>query len=686
MRRIFRLAGREPRVDEEIREELESHLAFKVDALIQTGMSREEADAEARRQLGSMPDTVRRTRVEAVGHRRRRRLGEWWAAWMLDLRLVLRSLRRAPGYTVAASAILALGIGATLAVVAIADRLLMTPLPFPAPDRVVVLFEGHQAGGIRLPSYPTVQDWETQADGLERIAYVPGTQLIWRRAEGAESILVAFPTPAFFEATGTPPLLGRVLTREDDATAARVAVLGYDFWRRELGGDRNVIGTTLTLAEGAVTVVGVMPAGFQLPSWAQIYLPFRTLPAADQAAVAYRGNHADGLVVGRLAAGATAARTEASLGVVAQRLAEAYPAEQEGWTRVTLIPIRDFLYDPLAYTGRGVPNPVGTVLLFGGGVALVLLIACANVAGLAMVRAQAVERELAVRSALGASRGSLIRLRLLESGVVALFGAGLGLALARVLLAALQRAAPNLLPRLGEVQVEPRLGLAAVVLAMAAALLSGLIPALRATSGPVAELVKSGRGASPARRTRAQRMLVVGQVGLAVTLLVGAAILTRSMIRAAATPIGFDPTGLVSLTIQPDQTRYPSAASVVELYRRVLGEVQRTPGVASAALVNHTPISRAAMPTRVLIDGATERPDQPAPQALFRLVSPEYFATMGIPILRGRGFSDADLAGPNDGLIINEALARRHFPDGDPLGRRITVFRSARWLPDVGTP
>lgn len=687
MRSIFRLAGREPRVDDEIREELESHLAFKIDALMQSGMSREDAESEARRQLGSMTDAVRQTRAQAVAHRRRRRVGEWWASWVLDLRLVLRSLRRAPGYTAAASAILALGIGATLAVVAIADRLLFTPLPFPNADRIVVMFEGHQTGGgLRLPSYPTVQDWEAQATDFERIAYVPGTQVIWRRTEAAEAILVAFPTAGFFEALGTAPLLGRVLTRDDDAGGSRVAVLGYDFWRRYFGSDRGVIGATLTLADGPVTVVGVMPPGFQLPYWAQIYLPFRTLPAAEQAVVAYRGNHADGLVIGRMAPGAMLPQAQASLGGVAQRLAEAYPVEQEGWTRAALIPIRDFLYDPVGYTGRGVPNPVRTVLLFGSGVALVLLIACANVAGLAMVRAQAVERELAVRAALGARRGSLIRLRLLESGVVALFGAVLGLLLADVLLRVLQRAAPDLLPRLEEVRIEPRLALAAVALAATAALLSGLIPALRATRGPVADLVKAGRSGSAGRHTRAQQALVVAQVGLAVTLLVGAAVLTRSLIRVANAPIGFEPDGLIGLAVHPDRTRYPTPEATLELYRRVLDEVQRTPGVAAAALVNHAPISRSGIATRLVVDGHAEQPGAPAPQAAFRLISPEYFETMRIPILRGRGFTDADLAGPNDGLIINAALARRHFQGADPLGRRITVFRAARWLPDVGSP
>jgi len=684
MRRIFRLAGREPGVDDEVRDELESHLAHKVDALIQSGMSREDAESEARRQLGSMAETHRRTRAEAVAHRRRSRLSERWAAWMLDLRLVLRGLRRAPGYTMAASMILALGIGATLAVVAIADRLLLTPLPFADPDRVMVMFESHRAGGIRLPSYPTVQDWEAQAEGFDRIAYVPGTQMIWRRSEAAEAILVAFPTSAFFEALGTPPLLGRVLTREDDLAAARVAVLGYDFWRRYFGSDRSAIGATLSLVDGPVTIVGVMPPGFQLPSWAQIYLPFRALPAADQAAVAYRGNHADGLVVGRIAAGATRAGAEAALGVVASRLAEAHPVEQQGWTRVALIPVRDFLYDPLAYGNRGVPSPVRTVLLFGSGVALVLLIACANVAGLAMVRAQAVERELAVRAALGASRGSLIRLRLLESSVVALLGSALGLLLAGTMLRALQRAVPNLLPRLEEVRVEPRLGLAAVALAGVAALLSGLLPALRATRGPVAELVRSGRGSGG--RTRAQQALVVGQVGLAVTLLVGAAVLTRSLIQVANTPIGFNPDRLLALSLYPDQARYPGPDATLALYRRVLDEVQRTPGVTAAALINHAPIGRAGIVTRLVVDGEAEQPGVSPPQAAFRLISPEYFATMGIPILRGRGYSDADLAGPNDGLIINDALARRHFGGTDPLGRRITVFRSARWLPDAGTP
>lgn len=606
----------------------------------------------------------------------------------MDWRLALRALRRAPGFTATASIILAIGIGASLAVLALADRLLFRPLPFPDADRVVLLLETTKAGQFRLPSFPTVRDWRAQGTVFGAIAYVPGTGVPWRGPEGVETITTAFPSAEFFPLMGTPALLGRTLTAADEVTGDRVAVLSHALWRRRFAGDPRVLGTTISLGEGPTTIVGVLPAGFRYPEWADMYLPLRLLPAPQQAAIALRGNHVDSRVIGRLEPGVSVDRAQAAMAVVADRLAREYPVEQGDWTSVALVPIREVLYNPRNFGASGLASPVKTVLLFAGAVGLVFLIGCANVAGLTLVRGVGRERELAIRSAIGAGRGDLIRQLLTESAVLAGLGGILGIALATGLLRLLKHSAPTLLPRLAEVELDPRLAMVTVGLAALAALGSGLVPALRATPRSLAQLVKDGgsQGTSSRSRTAMQRGLVTLQLGLAMTLLVGAAVLVHSFVRAIDTAVGFDPEGLIAVTANPPDRSGRTPERAVAQYRDLQAALARLPGVQSVAITNHIPLTGASYPTRLVIEGYTPPSASGEPSANFRLVSPEYFATMRIPVTRGRVFTESDLAAPNDGLVVNESLARRYWPGQDPVGRRLTVFKSARWLPDFGEP
>lgn len=687
MRRLFRLVGREPSAAEDVRAEMDAHLALKIDALVREGWDPAAAEAEARRRFGTRAPLERATAVAAAATRRRQRWTAGLDLWSSDFRQALRSLRRAPGFTVTAVLILALGIGASLAVLAVAERLLVAPLPFADPDRLVVLFEGMPNGNIRPVSYPTLRDWEAESPGIESMAYVPGTTVGWRRESGTETILSAFPTPNFFATLGARPQLGRTLTPADDAEGHRAAVLTDAFWRRRLGADPGIVGQTLVLTDGVVTVVGVMGPGFRVPAWADIYVPLSSAPATLREEIARRGNHADSQVIARLAAGTSVETAAAGMKVVAGRLADTYPDDLAGWTEVGVASLRSFLLDPASFGMRGLSSPARTMLLFLGAVALVLAIACANVACLTLVRGQSRRRELGVRSALGAGRGALIRRLMMESTMVAALGAGFGVALAGGLIALLQRRVPDILPRLGEVRIDPLMIALTVGLGALAAVASGLVPALRATPRSLADLVKSGaRDTDTGGQIRVQRGLVVLQLGLAVTLAVAATLLVRSFVRVLDTPMGFTPDGLVTLTITPDHARYPTAASTIALYRHLSEEISRLPGVDGVAITNHIPGAGASYPTALVIDDNPSDDPSQRRVANFRTVSPEYFQVMGIPVVRGRVYGDADLSAPNDGLVVNQALADQYWPGQNPIGRRLTVFRSARWLPDFGTP
>ncbi len=659
---------------------------MKVDALMAAGLGREEAEVEARRQFGAPAVVARRTLAEARRRERGRRIGDRIGGWAIDLRQAVRSLLRAPGFAITACLILGLGIGSTLAMLAVADRVFFRPLPYADADRLALLFEARPDGAIRLPSYPTVLDWQAQGASFEAIAYVPGTQVGWRRDTGTETLLAAFPSAEFFGVMRAPALLGRVLTPADEAEAARVAVLTHAFWERRFGVDPAVVGTTLSLTDGPVTVVGVVGPGFRVPSWADLYLPLGAAPASLRNAIALRGNHSDSQVFGRLRPGVSMTEAAAGMGVVAERLAQAYPDEQGGWTGVRVIPLPDFLADP-SPLGAGQPSLSSrTVALLSAAVVLVLLVACANVAGLTLVRGSARERELAIRTAIGAGRGALIRRLLIESGLLALVGAALGLGLAAGLIALIEGAMPGLVPRADEIRVDPRLLGLAVILGGVAAIGSGLVPAIRATARPPSEVVGGGRATRGASRILAQRSLVVAQLGVAVTLTLGAGVLARSFVRVLDVPVGFEPRGLLAVSVHPDLGRHSTADAIVQLYRSLVEAVERVPGVEAVAVTNHVPTTGSAMLTPLVVDGREPAGPGERLSALFRLVSPNYFEVMRIPVLRGRVFAEPDLAAPNDGLVVNESLARRYWPGQDPLGRRLTVFRAARWLPDFGQP
>ncbi len=417
-RRLFRLprpAGEQARLD--VEEEIRFHLDMRARELEAQGVDPEAARAEALRAFGDLDRARRRLRDGAEVRERRARARRWVEDLAQDARYALRGLLRNPAYAAVSVLTLALGIGANTAIFSLVDGVLLRPLAYPAPERVVVLYEQDRAGGRRLASYPVFDEWRRESRSFDALAFAWGETVILKDAEGAKRLTGAYASPALFRVLGTKPLLGRTFTGSpEDASGV---VLSYQLWTQEFGGDPGVLGRSVTLGERSATVLGVMPRAFSYPDWAGLWLPLDALPPTTPV-LARRDLHVDSRIVARLAPGVDLPRARAEMNTIARRIAAADPGESALWTRVELAPLRDEVLG-------GVGDRLRILALAVG---LVLLIACANVASLSLARAGARSGELAVRRALGAGRGRLARQLLAESGVVALAGGAAGLALA----------------------------------------------------------------------------------------------------------------------------------------------------------------------------------------------------------------------------------------------------------------
>ena len=589
-----------------------------------------------------------------------------------DIRHAFRTLARAPGYTATVILTLALGIGGTTAVFSVLRSVILTPFAWAPADRVMMIAEQDSAGNPRLASFPTFQDWRAGTNAFEALAFVRGEGALLKTPEGVERLLGAFVTDEYFRVLPEPAALGRALEPSDFVSDAPSTVaISWSLWQRRFGGDRSAIGRNVTLDERSYTIVGVMPVGFAYPVWADLWTPItgilETNPVLKQ-----RGVHSDSRVVGRLRAGVDSATGVRALSAVAAHLAETYPAENGGWRSVTFQPVAAEILG-----GSG-----SQLRLLTAAAIFVLLIACVNVAALALARAGARSRELAIRTALGGGRAELLRLLAAESVVLGAAAGAIGLLIAGFAVSWLRVGGRDLLPRAAEVAVDPWAMAAAVVLSIALVVVLGLLPAFR--SGPLTVALREGKGAGagPARR-RIRALLVVGEIALALVLLTGAGLLVRSLERLQQVPTGFDEKRLLAVPIMPPSEKYESGERALQLYRDVAQAVAAVPGVRSVALTNHVPLSGASMNTPLEVEGAAARETD---EALFRVVDTAYFRTAGIPIVRGRDFTADDLSHPGDAVLVNQALAARYWPGGDALGKRITVRKSAQGRPEFGEP
>ncbi|MBV9772848.1 MAG: ABC transporter permease [Gemmatimonadetes bacterium] len=580
-----------------------------------------------------------------------------------DLRYGLRALLRSPGFAVVAILTMALGIGASTAIFGVVDAVLLRPLPFPEPERLVRIRGVGESGGEGNVSVPNFEDWRAMSRSFEEMGI--GTQWpVNLTGDSPERVGGAVVSSGFFRTLGVRPALGRTfLPGEDRVGGPRVVVLAHDLWRRRFGGDPGVLGRTLQLDGEGFTVVGVMPADFHPPFQERetaLWKPigFRmTAGSADERSSAYFQ------VVGRLRPGVTPEQAREEMRAVARRLEERYPQADRGLSARV---------QPLHEAVAGDLRPALLVLL--AAVGCVLLIACANVASLLLARVAARRREMAVRGALGATRVRIARQLLTEALLLSLLAGALGVLLSvwgSQLLVALS---PFDLPGLVDVGTDWRVLAFALAASLGTGVLFGMIPAVHASRADLHGAIKEGaRGSSGGRHVTARALLVVSEVALALVLLCGAGLLLRSFALLRRVDPGFDPAHVLAVDLVLPQSRYTTSEAQAALYRRVLDNLRAIPGVASAGATTTLPLSGDQLSSGFIVEGR----ETPAPgashEAGLDMVSPDYFRTLGIALRRGRAFTDRDGAKAPSVVVVNETLARRYFPGTDPVGERIRL-------------
>ena len=650
-------------IHREIAEEVRFHIDMRTEENILRGMSPDEARHEAERRFGNL------TQIKERGYEVRG--GRWLETSWQDLRFGSRMLRKHPGFTVAAVFTLALGIGANTAIFSVVNAVLMRPLPYPNPEQLIAIQDslpgiGFPKAGLTEAEFLRLRD-ETQT--FERVTvYVYETFTLTGAGE-PERISSGLVSSDFFPLLGVEMEIGRGFRREEESEGQNdVVILSHGFWQRKFASNPDVLGQALTLNGRSYTIIGVLAPDFKSPlelqadTRVELWVPFGIDLSRPR-----NGNH--GLnAIGRLRPGATIeqAQAEAStiIGQVVKDQPSFYPAD--GSFRVVLTPFHKELVGDVRLA----------LLVLLGAVVFVLAIACANVANLLLARSEARHKEIAIRMALGASRARIIRQLLVESTLLSMIGGILGLLLASWGLGLIVAFSPENIPRLQEVSLDRRVLCFTFLISLFTGIVFGLAPALQAIKSDLQSSLKEGGRTSGLEtgRRRLRDVLVVTELALSVLLLVGAGLLIRSFWSLQRVDAGFNREHLLTLRAFPPASTYPDNQQVAAFYERLLTSIQSLPGVKSAAATSSLPISGNNFDTIMDIEG---RPFDVSLLHLstdFRVVSPDYFKTIEVRLARGRLFTDADQEGTMRAALINETLARTHWPNEDPLGRRIRLM------------
>jgi putative ABC transport system permease protein len=578
-----------------------------------------------------------------------------------DLRYALRQLLKSPGFTVVAVITLALGIGANTAVFSVVDQVLLHPLPYPDSNRIVKVsqtFEGISTDDASSANY---LDWVSQNQVFAEMAASHGWQGSLSTGDRPERVKGTMATPSFFPLFGVNPILGRGLEASDAQPGNdHVVVLGYGLWQRYFAADRTIVGRNIRLNGEQYAVVGVMPPNFSPDEYGELWLPspwgVPTHPLApDKDPRQFRDrNYLD--VWARLKPGVTMPQARAELDTIGLRLEKQYPDSNEK-VGVSFLPLHEYVVGDI--------RPVLLVLL--AAVVVVLLISCANVANLLLARATARTREISIRTTLGASRRRLLRQLLTESVLLALLGGVLGLLLAVVAVPSLVALSPPDIRQFTQIGINREVLAFSFLASVVCGIAFGLIPALQASRSNPNEFLKEGERGSAANRGRTRSALVIAEVGLSLVLLVGAGLLVKSFARLMHVNAGFDPNHLLTFNLGlPSST---DAAHQLAFYQQVLERLQALPGVQSVGAVSRLPLAGGNSSRSFSVPG-----NEKGYSADIRVSTPDYFRAMGIPLLRGRSFSESDLGNSLNVAIVNEALARAVFPGQDPIGRQLTNF------------
>jgi len=582
-----------------------------------------------------------------------------------DLRFSLRTLRRNKAFSAAAILVLALGIGANTAIFSVVNAVLLRPLPFDDPSRIMQVWHVPPAksfpGLTRFAVSPAnYLDWKSQSSSFEQMAAYGFRSFTVGGTEQPEDIQAGAVASDFFPLLRVRPLLGRTFTPAEDLPGqGRVVVLGYNFWRDHFASDPDVLGRSILLDGVTYSVVGVMPGTLQFPSWAKIWVPL----AWTNEIRAVRGNHNYG-VIARLKKGVDMRQAQAELSAISTRLEQLYPEDDKGWGAI-IVPLREQLV--------GDVRPALLVLL--GAVAFVLLIACANVANLVLAKTLARRKEIAIRTALGASRLVVLRQILAETVLVSVVGGALGLFLARFGMALIVKVLGDRIPAFMQITVDVPVLAFTLLLSVVAGVLAGLIPSVRFTKADVNEALKQGqsRGSSHARGGRTRRLLVVSEVALCLVLLIGAGLMIRSLWELRKVQPGFDPHNVLTMTVPLPPNRYSSPAGQISFFQDVLTRIRALPGVDSAGVIDSLPLNGGGSIQPFSIEGRPVAQMSDQPEVDVRVISPGYLRAMHIPIVRGRDLTDSDVAGRPGAVLISDSLARRFWPNEDPIGRHLTL-------------
>ena len=648
--RVRGFLRREATIDE-IEQEMRSHVELMTEANIARGMSPDAARAAAMQGFGNLSRMSERAYdVRASGG-----LETMWQ----DLRFGVRTLFKNPGFAAVAILTLALGTGATSAIFSFVYAVVLRPLPYREPDRLLSVFEHRGVDmGLTVPDY---LEWRAAATSFEQLAASAGTTANLTGRGEPERVSAVRVSGNYFDALGIPPAHGRGFGWSDEPHGApRVAVLGDGLWRRRFAADPGLVGQTIAINGEPHVVVGIMPPQLSLRTTsAQIWVPLGFTPRELQSPGARFLT-----VTGRLRPGITATQAQAELAEIARRTEKVRPNSNTGVTarvrglhEVVVAQVRDAAFILLA------------------AVSFVLLIACANVANLLLARATRRRTEMSVRAALGASRPRIARQLLLESAVIGVAGAVAGLALAYVMVEILKGVLPQDIPRLQQTGVDVVVLGFTLAVSLAASLLFGVAPALRASRPELQQALRDeSRSSGGFRRRRLSSTIVAAEIALALVLLVAAGLLLRSFVRLQRVELGFDPANLVMARMNLPEARYGQAREVAAFYEELATHLGQQPGVTAAAVASNIPLTGSGISISMTIEGRP-RPTLAvdAPSVFSRFVSTDYFRTLDVRVARGRDFSSTDRASSPAVAIVNETTAKRHWPEQDPIGQRIRL-------------
>ena len=667
---LLRNLIRKDQVEQELAEEVQSYLEMLIDAKVRDGLEPGEARRAALIELGGVEQVKERVREVRVGH-------YWGTVWQ-DLRYGLRSLRKNPAFTSVVVITLALGVGANTAIFSVVNAVLLRPLPYPESDRLVFLSERSRQAEKVFVAWPNYLDWRAQQSVFEHVG-VYNRDSYNLTGDGEPERLVAGQVSAdLFAALRVGAALGRVFTGDEERPGgAPVAVLSHGLWRRRFGGDANILGRAITLNERGYTVVGVMPAGFQFPARAELWVPAGQLSGGDWQ---QRGNHPGLYCVARLRPGVTLEQARAEMETIALRLEKQYPGTNRD-ARVTLTPLKE--------TVVGDVRLALWVLFAAAG--FVLLIACVNVANLLLARSAARRHEMGIRAALGASRPRLARQLLTESVLLSLIGGGGGWLLADWGVGLLVAGDAGGLPRTGEIRLDGSVLLFTAAAAVLTGILFGLAPAWQAGRVRLHQSIKEAGHGTTDRRQRTRSALVIAETALALVLLVGAGLLLRSFYQLNRVDAGFDYEHLLSFSLSLPAGKYTSPEQLNNFYSSLIQKLGALPGARSVGLASGLPFGNSSWRLPFVVEGRPVPPPGEVPSLEACAVSPDYFRTMGIPLRAGRYFTEQDnrqhlagrdLSGLNEGargvvglnaIIIDEEFARRYWPGEDAVGKRIRL-------------